>query len=72
MDPNPDEPLLTPNELAQRLNMSLKWVETHTQERRIPGQVKVGRVWRYDWLEVRKRMFSGQVLLRSTKEKTRP
>lgn len=63
MEPQSEEPLLTPQELAAKLNISLKWVETHTQERRIPGQVKVGRVWRYDWLEIRRRMFSGQVLL---------
>jgi predicted DNA-binding transcriptional regulator AlpA len=57
------EPLLSPEQLANKLNMSLKWVEKHTQERRIPGQVKVGRVWRYNWIEVQKRMISGQVLL---------
>jgi hypothetical protein len=57
------ESLLTPLQLADRLNISLKWVETHTQEHRIPGQVKVGRVWRYNWIEVQRRMFSGQVLL---------
>jgi hypothetical protein len=70
MESDSIEPLLTPRELAQRLHMSLKWVETHTQERRIPGQIKVGRFWRYDWLEVRRRMFSGQVLLKSRQDKS--
>jgi predicted DNA-binding transcriptional regulator AlpA len=63
MDEKCEESLLTPKELAQRLSMSLKWVEKHTQEHRIPGQLKVGRVWRYIWIEVQKRMISGQVLL---------
>lgn len=57
------EPFLSPEQLANKLNMSIKWVEKHTQEHRIPGQVKVGRVWRYNWIEVQKRMISGQVLL---------
>lgn len=63
---NPDS-LLTPRELAGRLNMSLKWVEKHTQDRRIPGQVKVGRVWRYAWVEVQKRIIAGKILLEKTK-----
>ena len=61
--------LISPKQLADRLHISLKWVEKHTQERRIPGQVKVGRVWRYDWMEVQKRMLSGQVLLEPARAK---
>lgn len=59
--------LLTPRQLAQRLNISLKWVEKHTQERRIPGQVKVGRVWRYEWVEIEKRIVAGKILLEKAK-----
>jgi len=62
MDPNESE-YLTPRQLAGKLNMSLKWVEKHTQGHRIPGQVKIGRAWRYDWIEVQKKILSGQLLL---------
>jgi hypothetical protein len=55
--------LLTPRELAFRLSMSLKWVEKQTQARRIPGQTKIGRVWRYDWIAIEKRLVSGTLLL---------
>ena len=53
---------LTPKELAAKVNMSLKWVVTHTQARRIPGQTKLGRVWRYRRAEVEKRLLSGTFL----------
>ncbi len=59
-----DDELLTPTELANRLKMSLKWVVKHTQGRCIPGQVKVGGLWRYRRIEVEKRLLSGQFLLK--------
>lgn len=64
-----NENLLTPRELSTRLHMSLKWVEKHTQARRIPGQVKIGRLWRYDWMEVQKRILRGQLLLDAIEKK---
>ena len=53
----------TPNELAALLNMSLKWVVKYTQLRRIPGQIKIGRLWRYRRTEVQMRLLSGTFLL---------
>jgi hypothetical protein len=70
MNGSNDEVLLTPRELANRLQISIKWVEKQTQNRRIPGQVKVGRVWRYSWVEIQRRMLSGQILLESLDEKS--
>ena len=58
---------LTPKELSRKLNMSLKWVEKQTQARRIPGQVKMGRLWRYKIKEVEKRLLSGKEFLLKTK-----
>ena len=49
----------SPRELARKLNMSLKWVVKQTQARRMPGQVKVGRLWRYNRFEIEKRLLSG-------------
>lgn len=54
---------LSPSELATMLGMSLKWVEKHTQARNIPGQVKVGRLWRYSRKEIEKGLLSGGQLL---------
>lgn len=36
----------THRQLAEKLNMSLKWVKKHTCTRRIPGLVKIGGSWR--------------------------
>lgn len=54
----------TPQELALRLNVSIKFVQTQTQARRIPGQVKVGRLWRYNRAEVEKAILKGGQFLR--------
>lgn len=54
---------LTPPELASYLNMSLKWVETHTAKDRIPGIVRCGRSIRYRKSEIDLRMLNGQILL---------
>lgn len=53
----------TPEQLALKLNMSVKWVIKSTQARRIPGQVKMGGRWRYRILEVEKCLLSGQNFL---------
>ena len=49
----------TPQELAERLNVSKKFVQNQTLARRIPGQIKIGRVWRYCRAEVEKAMLKG-------------
>lgn len=48
-DPDsPDRPNLTALGLRRWLNVGEKWVENHTLARRIPGQRKVGKYWRYE------------------------
>lgn len=54
---------LTPEELAAKTKMSLKWVRKQTQAKRIPGHVKVGRYSRYLREEVEKHAASGTFLL---------
>jgi len=44
----PNREILTAPELADWLQVSKKCIETRTQARQVPGQFKVGRVWRYD------------------------
>jgi hypothetical protein len=60
---------LTPEDLAFKLAMSLKWVQTNTQLRRIPGQTKIGRLWRYRRDEVERRLLSGAFLLEKPHKK---
>ena len=55
--------VMTPKDLAEKLAMSLKWVVKQTQARRVPGQIKIGRLWRYRRAEVEKRLLAGQFLL---------
>ena len=49
----------TPEELALKINMSVKFIQTNTQLRKIPGQTKIGRLWRYRRSEVEKRLLLG-------------
>ncbi|MFC1584630.1 helix-turn-helix transcriptional regulator [Fibrobacterota bacterium] len=60
---NQNQEYLNAHELAHKLNMSLKWVVKHTQTRRIPGQIKVGRLWRYRKQDIEKALLKGQFLL---------
>ena len=55
---------LTARQLAKTFNLSLKSIVRWTQEGRVPGQTKFGRVWRYDRNEIEKRLLSGNFLLR--------
>jgi predicted DNA-binding transcriptional regulator AlpA len=61
--PPAQKEFLTPQELAAKLNMSVKWVTKQTQARAIPGQTKIGRLWRYRTAEVEKRLLSGKFLI---------
>jgi hypothetical protein len=54
---------LSPKELAAKLHVSLKSITNWTQARRIPGQIKIGGIWRYSVLEIEKALFAGQFLL---------
>jgi hypothetical protein len=61
---NPVEPeYYSPAELARKVGMSAKWVEAHTQARRIPGQTQMGRAWRYEKAAIHAGLASGQLLL---------
>ena len=58
----------TGEELAKILNVSIKFIQKQTQARRIPGQVKVGRLWRYNRAEIEKAMLRGGQFLRNGKK----
>lgn len=51
------------DELAKYVGVSRKFVVKHVENRRIPGAVKVGRVWRFRISEVEKRLHCGELLL---------
>ena len=54
---------LTADELATMLKVSRRFIETNTSARRIPGQIKIGRLWRYKKISVQKALIGGQFLL---------
>ena len=52
---------LTPRELAYKLNVSIKFITNCTQARKMPGQVKMGRLWRYNQKDVNIALLSGSL-----------
>lgn len=54
--------LLTPKQTAERLGMSLKFVQKHIASRRLPGLVKCGRAWRINPTGLEKAIISGKIL----------
>lgn len=54
----------TPEELAVKLSVSLKSIRTWTQQRRIPGQIQIGRIWRYRKHDIEKQLLTKECLLR--------
>ncbi len=64
MEPQASPENLTPEQLADWLQVGEKWVEKNTQDRRIPGQFKAGKYWRYNRASIEKqRLTTGSVLL---------
>jgi excisionase family DNA binding protein len=61
----PEREFMTPAELAQRLNVSQKSVTNWTQARRLPGMVKIGRVWRYERRAIERNLRAGILLLKA-------
>ena len=51
----------TPEQLAIKLNVSKKAITKWTQERKFPGQVKVGGIWRYPSHEIEKGLLRGEL-----------
>lgn len=53
------------SELADYLNCSEKFIRKHIESKRLPGMVKIGRVYRFRKSDVEKRLLLGQLLLDS-------
>lgn len=60
-----EQEFLTVKELAAYLNCSEKFIRKHIESRRLPGMVKIGRIYRFRKSDVQKRLLSGQLLLDS-------
>jgi len=58
-----EQEFLTVKELANYLNCSEKFIRKHLEGRRLPGMVKIGRVYRFRKSDVEKKLLSGQLLL---------
>jgi hypothetical protein len=65
----PEPEFYTGKQLAVKLNISIKAVQTWTAQRRIPGAVKIGYHWRYSATEISKKLLSGQLLFPAPKGK---
>lgn len=63
--------VLTAKELSEMLKVSRKFVEKHTAAGEIPGQVKVGRVWRYSRIAIQRALRQGGQFLRETESDDR-
>lgn len=64
MEPQETRDILTPDQLADWLQVGPQWVLKNTLARRLPGQFKAGRSWRYDRAAIEKhRLTYGDVLL---------
>jgi len=61
METKPEPMLLTSKELAAMLNVSEKFIEAH--RKRIVGSVKIGRLWRFQAIEIKKRIALGKNIL---------
>lgn len=56
---------ITAQQLADYVNCSIKFIRKHIESKRLPGMVKIGRVYRFRKSDVEKRLLSGQLLLDS-------
>lgn len=61
--PDREPEYLTPEELAQKVNMSIKFVHKHIGTMRLPGMVRMGRHWRFRRADVEKQLAKGSLLL---------
>ncbi|NLL15367.1 MAG: helix-turn-helix domain-containing protein [Fibrobacter sp.] len=58
-----EQEFLSVKQLADYLNCSEKFIRKYVERRRLPGMVKIGRVYRFRKSEVEKKLLSGQLLL---------
>jgi excisionase family DNA binding protein len=59
--------LLTADELAKMLKVSRRFIEVNTGAGRIPGQIKVGRLWRYRKTVIQRALIGAQFLIKGKK-----
>jgi hypothetical protein len=58
---NEDSGLIDSKAMAKLLGVSVKFIEKNRV--RLAGAVKIGRIWRFDPLEVKSRIATGRDLL---------
>ncbi|NLW31125.1 MAG: helix-turn-helix domain-containing protein [Fibrobacter sp.] len=57
-----EKEFLTSKELADYMNISIKFVEKYRHTGRIPGAVKVGGSWRFSKDEIDRHLLNGKLL----------
>lgn len=58
-----EQQFFTSKELAEYVNVSVKFIEKYTSSGRLPGLRKMGRCVRWDKNAVDRRILSGNILL---------
>jgi excisionase family DNA binding protein len=58
-----DTKYITSRELQELLKVSKKFVQKHMASRRLPGMVRIGKMWRFNLEEVEKQLAKGELLL---------
>lgn len=60
---------LNKKELAEKLGVSERFIEDNTLARKIPGAVKIGRLWRYRVMDLEKALLRGVFLIEKQPQK---
>lgn len=57
-----EKEFFTSKELAEHLNISIKFIEKYRHTGRIPGAVKIGGAWRFSKSEIDRHVINGRLL----------
>jgi excisionase family DNA binding protein len=58
-----DAKYITSRQLRELLNVSEAFIQKYMAARRLPGMVKIGKLWRFNLEEVKKHLATGDLLL---------
>jgi excisionase family DNA binding protein len=59
----PDAKFINSRQLQELLNVSEAFIQKYMAARRLPGMVKIGKLWRFNLEEVEKQLATGDLLL---------
>jgi excisionase family DNA binding protein len=71
LQPSTEPGFFTPEQLAAYMQVPLRSIRKWAMERRIVGQVKVGRLWRFRRADIERAALPGNNILLSNEERER-